>query len=1160
MPIDFNNPFAFADPFGARPAAAPLAIPPDQVEREVGGLSGALGGGLQYLGDSLSKAFGGRAVRSLLGAARTGDASRLRDVLSVIPFSDALGITDPTQETTGKELLGYDKNDDSWTSFFGGLGTDILTDPGTFINPFGKTLQGIAAAKAGLLPKVAQPIAREAGGLRSLGTKAKNLFMNRPADYEGATAAAMRGISDPAEAAKVAAKMAGATAADVVDKPLRSLATFHVPFTDVYHPIGTGPTAQNIANNLGSLGDWAAYSPVGRAVAPLFDKRLTNKAVGQAPASEIGQRAARQIAPQLSDAEVALEGEFAKNRRLAETGGLTDPTLATLRNPELQRILEGQVGPIPASMAAPEMQQLAGNIRGAYQGARPEAAAVGREANVFKSDYGLDYTHRQATTAGEDVLKRGGGGSAFKPKNPADVARNPALDLPGGEDAVNALFRDPQAALGTHGMAGLGGQGLPKVGSTGEQARNHILERYFGWKPEDYPKFFGLKDDVAAGHLSANSGMQYLTAQGVTPTTATAQQMSVAKTLDGMWSDYSLKLKEWGKAAELPALVAGGAEESFKKGLATPGVNPAQLWNDIFANRPKLFADSPLGLARAYQMNEAASNLGAKGFSNVLLSAAKRGYQEGGVSVADVLKDSAYANENMTKVVVDQLKKSGAIGASETEKALRDVYLPAAVAEDLTRFGRPFQQTRETRPIWKAVDTLGNLNKVSQTTVFPLTIPTILRNALTEGYTNLRQGFGLKPWQTQAELRGGGAAPGLTRIPQAAGMSVDDATKLYRDLAYQHGIDVPFEKAQRAALVGRGAHDSGMVGTLGPLAEPQKSLWDMVRESVTGFGGPGPLKDKLKVRGVAGATETTLPPVKAAQEMMHAVDQSGRHAAFIGALEKGYEPAQAAEAAKWMRMGTEDLTDWERTWMTRLLPYYRWLRTSIPATLGDIAGHPGGLTGQMIRTTNALRQNEGFIPDYVGEGMALPIGERTPEGHQRYLSGFGLPFEELNKLASTGAHPFQRTLQQLAGNLNPLLKAPIEFMTGTQLYSGRHLDDLYARTGSPAIDQLLSVTPLSAPVRAASRLADTRKDALAQVASLLSPARFTDADMNRALIVQGRKMLESELAGNPMIRQFMRPYVPDEFKGQLPAQDERTLALYNTLRAMAREQFQPAGR
>src|SRR5262245_46471491 len=51
-------------------------------------------GGLHYVGSSLGKAFGGRAIRGALGG-------HWRELASVIPFSDTLGITDEQDEVHG---------------------------------------------------------------------------------------------------------------------------------------------------------------------------------------------------------------------------------------------------------------------------------------------------------------------------------------------------------------------------------------------------------------------------------------------------------------------------------------------------------------------------------------------------------------------------------------------------------------------------------------------------------------------------------------------------------------------------------------------------------------------------------------------------------------------------------------------------------------------------------------------------------------------------------------------------------------------------------------------------------------------------------------------------------------------------------------------------
>src|SRR5262245_11382909 len=54
-------------------------------------------GALHYVGGSLAKAFGGRAIRGALGG-------KPEELLSVIPFSDLAGITKEENQVTGEDL------------------------------------------------------------------------------------------------------------------------------------------------------------------------------------------------------------------------------------------------------------------------------------------------------------------------------------------------------------------------------------------------------------------------------------------------------------------------------------------------------------------------------------------------------------------------------------------------------------------------------------------------------------------------------------------------------------------------------------------------------------------------------------------------------------------------------------------------------------------------------------------------------------------------------------------------------------------------------------------------------------------------------------------------------------------------------------------------
>ena len=79
---------------------------------------------LDYAG-SVAEKFGGREVRGLLGG-------KPRELLSAIPFSDTLGITDPRERVTGHDLAsqwGLTSAAHPWASTAAGLGIDLATDP-----------------------------------------------------------------------------------------------------------------------------------------------------------------------------------------------------------------------------------------------------------------------------------------------------------------------------------------------------------------------------------------------------------------------------------------------------------------------------------------------------------------------------------------------------------------------------------------------------------------------------------------------------------------------------------------------------------------------------------------------------------------------------------------------------------------------------------------------------------------------------------------------------------------------------------------------------------------------------------------------------------------------------------------------------------------------
>jgi len=138
----------------------------------------------------------------------------------------------------------------------------------------------------------------------------------------------------------------------------------------------------------------------------------------------------------------------------------------------------------------------------------------------------------------------------------------------------------------------------------------------------------------------------------------------------------------------------------------------------------------------------------------------------------------------------------------------------------------------------------------------------------------------------------------------------------------------------------------------------------------------------------------------------------------------------------------------------RLFPFYKFSSRMRPFTLEELANRPGGKLSQTLRATNRARDPDEMTPDYVAETAAVPVegtplewllGDPRQPGTKRYLTGFGLAFED--PLAFAGGGVRGAGLEALS-RLNPVLAKPLlEYVTGQSFFQkgplgGRSLEDL----------------------------------------------------------------------------------------------------------------------
>ncbi len=323
-PLDDLNPFKqdLSDRFRAsRPAPfkAPAAhaqypgLMGDEADDAKEGLLHRTLSGLHYVGSVLDKTFGGRAVRGAL----TGKA---REIGSIIPFSDSLGITDYDHDnTTGEDVLkhfGYDPSKGNWAERnLAGPIAEIALDPGSYLSFGGKH-----AATA--LGRIAHGLGETKGfthrqlleGFTHTEPELMNHLMS-----QGRTA-----VDAAGDINHMRAQGARVASTDLVNAalsqghelkagmPLAGAAGVGLPFGQARYTFGHGDLAQRYVGAWDTAKDAVKYAPGIKNVRALMDPAAmrSDDAGVQRAAEQFGRPGREAIESQVRATEYGLRRQF----------------------------------------------------------------------------------------------------------------------------------------------------------------------------------------------------------------------------------------------------------------------------------------------------------------------------------------------------------------------------------------------------------------------------------------------------------------------------------------------------------------------------------------------------------------------------------------------------------------------------------------------------------------------------------------------------------------------------------------------------------------------------------------------------------------------------------------------------------------------------------
>lgn len=1215
--------------FGAasRPAAEFPVLPPEEEETLLRRIMGIGLGGLQWVGQSLDKP--GAAVRGLIGGQGLGALANL------IPFSDSVGLTDPSERIYSRDLLEkagvLDKNTPGldWGDVAGFVG-DVATDPLSFVNPLGAGTKGFHVAKAAGIADQLPGLAKSKAFIdpsRSLGKRGMRSENTLGELIESAKRNAVDDVARQQidEAVSGAAARMGYDLPGLLDQRLGGGFGFSAgPFAKSVALGGEARPVGRYGAALDRVGQSIAYgNPLSRAASAGFSRAVQNNVD---PIVQQELRAFDPLKQRIEPEEILRSYDFRNelNSALGATDKANPKTILAARAfVENQLDFHKDLQPF----LPPEAQKALAPLKTRIEDLRVRQEEIGLKnpEKRLKTQYEVGYFPRYATEG-----------------KPLDVPREDFLDVPGGTATVEKILQDgrlaPAKVLTKSEKSrareillkqGLSQDDLDLANDLAKQVREGTLKRSDMNIHEKYvfkSRAKALKEARAQKEpFKGKTTRENIIARDVFG--MTDEQIQSARKLEqsiketrGLKNSDPAKFIDPRKVKDLP----GDAPELVARNATRQSLNNLKRSRELAGwaksqgyrtpDNP-LFPNHPIQDQRAYMV----SQRGQLEFGNATQSALARSakpfaeitqYQEGYINLNSAFNELGF--EDITQAMEHFAKQTGGRFGATAEHV--DAFVPRSLVDSLAKTFRrgkyktPFDNTKEVNDFLDFFDRwINNLFKAGVTLAPAFHTRNqgtgLIQNVISGAYS-----FLTAPKYVRAayQFSKGNPVRGLSNfkgIKRVFGeVSDEEATRKLLEAidAYDlrgsrfdeiienvEGRAVPRENAWEKLFPDlKSKPGAGPVGYLTPLMTLKEALgrpglkgkWDAVRPGTAAGIGKGVVPEGVPLK--AGETIEQNVVSKAQRQAGRVVEDVNRVSAVLGYMDNGMSLESAIRRAKATHVDYKNLSQFERSFMRRIAPFYSFTRGIAENTVKELMEHPGGKLAQTIRASNSGREGGGYVPDYIGEGAAIPLGE------DKYLARLGLmheaafdpfvfrttPGPEEGEPASLDV--FQtpaRTLQKFLSMTNPAIKTPIELATDKNLFTGRSHKDLYPYPLNPALmrgdfallgNLALGASPASRAIRTVRKLEDERKSIPERALSALGGAGITDVyrGMEEAKELDAKRAAQELLKESPRIREHSTLYSPQDFRGDLTPTEKSLLRLQATHDKRDRERRKEAAK
>ena len=206
------------------------------------------------------------------------------------------------------------------------------------------------------------------------------------------------------------------------------------------------------------------------------------------------------------------------------------------------------------------------------------------------------------------------------------------------------------------------------------------------------------------------------------------------------------------------------------------------------------------------------------------------------------------------------------------------------------------------------------------------------------------------------------------------------------------------------------------------------------------FGLNQESKAKRNLQKINPLNQEQFLPMRAGREVGTTIEEHSRMINFMANLRKTGDVAHAASRTKQFLFDYANLTPFEKNTMRRLIPFYTFTRKNLELQAKTFMTSPGRISAQ-IKTTKAIgdilggeeltEEESKLLPSWLKNSINLKT--KTVDGKTQILTGFGTPLEQ----------PFQQFGgSQIEGSLSPIIKIPLEKLTGYDFFRGKPISSV----------------------------------------------------------------------------------------------------------------------